>query len=43
MIDKLFSTKVKIVDSNIMLVEYCKQWVNTWCFELETKEEYDYS
>jgi hypothetical protein len=26
-----------------MLVEYCKQWVKTWCFELETKEEYDYS
>jgi hypothetical protein len=26
-----------------MLVEYCKQWVNTWCFDLETKEEYDYS
>jgi hypothetical protein len=43
MIDKLFSTKVKITDSNIMLVEYCKQWVKTWCFELETKEEYDYS
>jgi hypothetical protein len=43
MIDKLFSTKVKITDSNRMLVEYCKQWVKTWCFELETKEEYDYS
>jgi hypothetical protein len=41
-IDKLFSTKVKITDSNRMLVEYCKQWVKTWCFELETKEEYDY-
>jgi hypothetical protein len=34
MIDKLFSTKVKITDSNRMLVEYCKQWVKTWCFEL---------
>jgi hypothetical protein len=43
MIDKLFSTKVKITDINRMLVEYCKQWVKTWCFELETKEEYDYS
>jgi hypothetical protein len=43
MIDKLFSTKVKITDSNRMLVEYCKQWVKTWCFELETKEEYDFS
>jgi hypothetical protein len=43
MIDKLFSTKVKITDSNRMLVEYCKQWVKTWFFELETKEEYDYS
>jgi hypothetical protein len=43
MIDKLFSTKVKITDSNRMLVEYCKQWVKTWCFYLETKEEYDYS
>jgi hypothetical protein len=42
-IDKLFSTNVKIMDSNRMLVEYCKQWVNTWCFELETEEEYDYS
>jgi hypothetical protein len=28
-----------------MLVEYCKQWVKAWCFafELETKEEYDFS
>jgi hypothetical protein len=43
MIDKLFSTKVKITDSNRMLVEYCKKGVKTWCFELETKEEYDYS
>jgi hypothetical protein len=43
MIDKLFSMKVKITDNNIMLVEYCKQWVNIWCFELETKEEYDFS
>jgi hypothetical protein len=43
MIDKLFSKKVKITDSNRMLVEYCKQFVKTWCFELETKEEYDYS
>jgi hypothetical protein len=43
MIDKLFSTKVKITDSNRMLVEYYKQWVKTWCFDLETKEEYDYS
>jgi hypothetical protein len=43
MIGKLFSTKVKITDSNRMLVEYCKQWVKTWCFELEKKEEYDYS
>jgi hypothetical protein len=43
MIDKLFSTKVKITDNNRMLVEYCKQWVKTWCFDLETKEEYDYS
>jgi hypothetical protein len=43
MIDKLFSTKVKITDTNRMLVEYCKQWENIWCFELETKEEYDYS
>jgi hypothetical protein len=43
MIDKLFSTKVKITDSNRMLVGYCKQWVNTWCFDLEKKEEYDYS
>jgi hypothetical protein len=43
MIDKLFSTKVKITDSNIMLVGYCKQWVKTWCCELETKEEYDFS
>jgi hypothetical protein len=42
-IDKLFSTKVKITDSNRMLVKYCKQWVKTWCFDLETKEEYDYS
>jgi hypothetical protein len=33
---------VKITDSNRMLVEYCKQWVNTCCFELETKDEYDY-
>jgi hypothetical protein len=38
MIDKLFSTKVKITDSNIMLADYCKQLVNTWCFDLETKE-----
>jgi glutamate racemase len=30
MIDKLFSTKVKVTDSNRMLVEYCKQWVKTW-------------
>jgi hypothetical protein len=43
MIDKLFSMKVKITDSNRMLVEYCKQWVKTWCFELETKEEYYFS
>jgi hypothetical protein len=43
MIDTLFSTKVKITDINRMLVEYCKQWVNMWCFDLETKEEYDYS
>jgi hypothetical protein len=43
MIDKLFSTKVKITDSNRMLVNYCKQWVKTWCFDLETKEEYNYS
>jgi hypothetical protein len=43
MIDKLFSTKVKITDSNIILVEYCKKWVKTWCFKLETKEEHDYS
>jgi hypothetical protein len=43
MIDKLFSTKVKITDSNRMLVEYCKKWVKTWCFDLEKKEEYDYS
>jgi hypothetical protein len=43
MVDKLFSTKVKITDSNRMLVEYCKKWVKTWCFELETKEEYEYS
>jgi hypothetical protein len=43
MIDKLFSTKVKITDTNRMLVEYCKQWVRTWCFDLETKEEYDYA
>jgi hypothetical protein len=42
MIVKLFSTKVKITDINRMLVEYCKQWVKTWCFDLETKEEYDY-
>jgi hypothetical protein len=41
MIDKLFSAKVKITDTNRMLLEYCKQWVKTWCFELETKEEYD--
>jgi hypothetical protein len=41
MIDKLFSTKVKITN-NRMLVEYCKQWFKTWCFKLETKEEYDY-
>jgi hypothetical protein len=25
-----------------VLVEYCKQWVKTWCFDLKTKEEYDY-
>jgi hypothetical protein len=43
MIDKLFSTKVKITDINRILVEYCKQWVKTWCFDLEMKEEYDYS
>jgi hypothetical protein len=43
MIDKLFSTKVKIKDINRMLVEYCKQWVKTRCFDLERKEEYDYS
>jgi hypothetical protein len=43
MIDNLFSTKVKITDSNRMLVEYCKKWVKTRCFYLETKEEYDYS
>jgi hypothetical protein len=42
-IDKLFPTKVKITDTHRMLVEYCKQWVNTWCFDLETKEEYNYS
>jgi hypothetical protein len=28
-IDKLFSTKVKITDSNRMLVEHCKQWDKT--------------
>jgi hypothetical protein len=43
MIDKLFSMKVKITDANRMLVEYCKQWVKTRCFELGKKEEYDYS
>jgi hypothetical protein len=43
MIDKLFSTKVNITDINRMLVEYCKKWVKTWCFDLETKQEYDYS
>jgi hypothetical protein len=43
MLGKLFSMKVKITDSNIMLVEYYKQWIKIWCFELETKEEYDYS
>jgi hypothetical protein len=43
MIDKLFSKKVELTDNNRMLVEHCKQWVNTWCFELETKEEYDFS
>jgi hypothetical protein len=43
MIDTLFSTKVKINDIDRMLVEYCKQWVKTWCFDLETKKEYDYS
>jgi hypothetical protein len=37
MIDKLFSTKVKITDTNRMVVEYCKQWVKTWCLDLETK------
>jgi hypothetical protein len=42
-IDKLLSTKVKITDSNRMLVEYFKQWVKTWCFDLETKKEFDYS
>jgi hypothetical protein len=41
MIDKLFPTKVKITDTNRMLVEYCKQWVETCCFDLETKEEND--
>jgi hypothetical protein len=43
MIEKLFSTKVKINDINRMLVEYFKQWVKTLCFDLERKEEYDYS
>jgi hypothetical protein len=43
MIDKIFSTKVKLTDTNRLLMEYYKQWVKTWCFELETKEEYDYS
>jgi hypothetical protein len=43
MIDKLLSTKVKNNDTNRMLVEYCKQRVKTWCFDLETKEEYDSS
>jgi hypothetical protein len=42
-IDKLFSMKVNITDSNIMLVEYCKEWVKTRCFDLEKKDEYDYS
>jgi hypothetical protein len=42
MIEKLFSTKVNITDTNRMLVEYCKQWVKTWRFNLEAKEEYDY-
>jgi hypothetical protein len=42
MIDKLFSTKVKITDTNIVLVEYYTQWVKTLCFDLKTKEEYDY-
>jgi hypothetical protein len=26
MIDKLFSTKVKITDTNRIMVEYCNQW-----------------
>jgi hypothetical protein len=43
MIDKLFSTKVNITDSNGMLVDYFKQWVKTSCFEMVTKEEYDFS
>jgi hypothetical protein len=43
MIDKLFSTKMKITATNRILVEYCKQWVETWCSDLETKDEYDYS
>jgi hypothetical protein len=34
---------VKIMDNNRMLVDYCKQWVKTWCFDLKKKEEYDYS
>jgi hypothetical protein len=29
MIDTIFSMKVKITDSNRMLVEYCKQWFKT--------------
>jgi hypothetical protein len=43
MIDQLFSTKVKITETNIIFVEYCKQWVNTLCFSLKMKEEYDYA
>jgi hypothetical protein len=43
MIDKLFPTKVKMTNTNSMVVEYCKRLVKTWCFDLETKEEYDYS
>jgi hypothetical protein len=43
MFDKLVSTNEKITDCNRILVEYCKQWIKTWCFDLETKKEYDYS
>jgi hypothetical protein len=43
MIDNLFPTKVKTTDTNRMLVEYCKRRAKTCCFDLEMKEEYDYS